>query len=108
MVHVENEYATAKFLHENLPCNCLKDLKRRLKHSPRLSRCMNCKCAKVLLSKRMKVCGGCQNAFYCSETCQKADWGKHKVFCKQARGTNITGKKYDTSGLPASTAPSPK
>jgi hypothetical protein len=25
------------------------------------------------------VCGGCENAFYCSRKCQKINWKSHKV-----------------------------
>ncbi|KLO17771.1 hypothetical protein SCHPADRAFT_846040 [Schizopora paradoxa] len=27
-------------------------------------------------------CGGCKLTRYCSETCQRADWRRHKPFCK--------------------------
>lgn len=42
-------------------------------------------------TKRCKVCGmtdhlgkcaGCENAYYCSESCQRADWPEHKLVCK--------------------------
>nr|XP_046187485.1 egl nine homolog 1-like isoform X2 [Oncorhynchus gorbuscha] len=29
-------------------------------------------------------CGRCRNSFYCSKEHQKADWKKHKQFCKEA------------------------
>jgi hypothetical protein len=29
-----------------------------------------------------KRCGGCGNARYCSEECQKRDWKQHKAICQ--------------------------
>jgi len=29
----------------------------------------------------LKSCSGCMNASYCSSSCQKADWKKHKLVC---------------------------
>ena len=26
-------------------------------------------------------CLGCEQQYYCNSTCQRADWGKHRVFC---------------------------
>lgn len=34
---------------------------------------------------RMKKCSRCRSAFYCSSTCQKADWGNHKDVCAPHR-----------------------
>lgn len=28
-----------------------------------------------------KRCGGCRNIHYCNETCQRADWRRHKKVC---------------------------
>ncbi|RYN72868.1 hypothetical protein AA0120_g12676 [Alternaria tenuissima] len=28
-------------------------------------------------------CGGCRSAFYCSQTCQKQEWKRHKSPCKK-------------------------
>lgn len=33
-------------------------------------------------SDRLKVCGKCLSAWYCSRACQKIDWPKHKTDCK--------------------------
>ncbi|EPR61159.1 MYND finger domain-containing protein [Toxoplasma gondii TgCatPRC2] len=32
---------------------------------------------------RLKRCGGCGEAFYCSAECQRADWRHHKRVCKK-------------------------
>ncbi|CAH3015275.1 unnamed protein product [Porites evermanni] len=44
-----------------------------------MSRCFNCE--KNCETKR---CTGCHQAFYCSKTCQKNHWGKHKENCIRA------------------------
>lgn len=31
---------------------------------------------------KMKKCGGCRNAYYCSADCQREDWMSHKPICK--------------------------
>ena len=99
VAHYENEYTLTKFIHENIPCDCLKGAKRCLKKEPRLTQCMNNDCGKVLPSKQLKVCGVCRNAFYCSKDCQKADWDQHKLSCNQAMGTDNSGKKAYIRGL---------
>lgn len=35
-------------------------------------------------SEDIGVCAGCTRTWYCSETCQKADWKKHKLNCERA------------------------
>lgn len=32
---------------------------------------------------KLKACGGCQKVRYCSEACQKKDWGTHKAQCQK-------------------------
>ena len=34
------------------------------------------------LGHSLKKCGGCGQNYYCSQTCQKLDWKKHKPYCK--------------------------
>src|SRR3989304_9344061 len=41
-----------------------------------------CACRKVFLYK-LKQCGGCGIARYCSPECQKRKWPKHKITCKK-------------------------
>ena len=31
---------------------------------------------------KTKLCKGCRCVYYCTAECQKANWGKHKIFCK--------------------------
>jgi hypothetical protein len=46
---------------------------------PRLTRVCN-GCGK---GGAEKICGKCQIAPYCNAVCQRADWGKHRVMCKE-------------------------
>ncbi|KAJ7058960.1 hypothetical protein C8F01DRAFT_1371103 [Mycena amicta] len=47
--------------------------------------CDNLKCAKVSEKKKLKRCTGCYSAYYCDQTCQKADYvaGQHRVHCSK-------------------------
>ena len=31
--------------------------------------------------RKMKLCNGCLNVFYCSQDCQNSGWKKHKSYC---------------------------
>jgi len=35
-------------------------------------------------TKNLKYCSGCKKIQYCSTSCQKNDWKKHKKICKVA------------------------
>ena len=34
---------------------------------------------------KLKTCSRCQIAQYCSVTCQKSDFGQHKMLCKEIK-----------------------
>ena len=38
-------------------------------------------CGKAQRKRKYKVCGGCMDACYCSEVCQKGHWNCHKKKC---------------------------
>ena len=42
--------------------------------------CTNCEC----VTKQLLQCVGCP-AFYCNASCQREDWSRHKVECKQEK-----------------------
>ncbi|KAJ7056052.1 hypothetical protein C8F01DRAFT_1156669 [Mycena amicta] len=45
--------------------------------------CDNLQCGKVDSSSRLRRCSSCQTAYYCSKSCQIADWrnGNHRKWC---------------------------
>ena len=47
-------------------------------------RCDQCQFVKRPLPIQCQGCkGSCENAFYCSDACQKRDWQRHKMTCRQ-------------------------
>eukprot|EP00545_Synedropsis_sp_CCMP1620_P013722 CAMPEP_0119018488 /NCGR_PEP_ID=MMETSP1176-20130426/19525_1 /TAXON_ID=265551 /ORGANISM="Synedropsis recta cf, Strain CCMP1620" /LENGTH=333 /DNA_ID=CAMNT_0006972505 /DNA_START=23 /DNA_END=1024 /DNA_ORIENTATION=+ len=53
----------------------------------------------------LKKCSGCQKVSYCSQSCQRADWKTHKVFCKakqkQSESTLTWIQLESYGGIPA-------
>mmetsp|Transcript_5810 Transcript_5810/g.8719 ORF Transcript_5810/g.8719 Transcript_5810/m.8719 type:complete len:406 (+) Transcript_5810:58-1275(+) len=46
--------------------------------------CVNCGISEDTSTKgKLMQCSRCKLAYYCSKECQRADWKKHKVFCKK-------------------------
>ena len=43
--------------------------------------CRSCKKSEAADFERLKVCGRCKDALYCSSECQKSDWKAHKPQC---------------------------
>jgi hypothetical protein len=58
-----------------------KEQREYLAISRALVRCANCK-KKEKSQKEFQKCSGCNSVYYCSKTCQKADWPHHKNICK--------------------------
>ncbi|KAJ7113110.1 hypothetical protein C8R44DRAFT_984922 [Mycena epipterygia] len=46
--------------------------------------CDNLACGEIVKRPDFKRCGGCRSRYYCSETCQRADWrrGGHRNTCR--------------------------
>lgn len=34
-------------------------------------------------TRKLKLCGGCKEVYYCSRECQCKDWLEHKAVCKK-------------------------
>lgn len=47
--------------------------------------CCFCRELQFALDSKMKVCGGCKMAYYCSRSCQKEAWPSHKPTCVKLR-----------------------
>ena len=50
--------------------------------SPRFNRNICDECGKES-NVKLKCCSKCKLAYYCSADCQRADWKKHKIVCKE-------------------------
>ena len=62
-------------------CECCQaEFCRPVKDKKRISVCAQCGDA-----NNLKVCGACEVVFYCSSTCQKANWKGHKSDCKRMK-----------------------
>ena len=49
-----------------------------------MSLCAKCEKGAAAVD-RLRWCGGCRAAKYCSVTCARADWPAHKLVCKRMR-----------------------
>ncbi|ORY79294.1 hypothetical protein BCR35DRAFT_96635 [Leucosporidium creatinivorum] len=47
--------------------------------------CQQCMERRTDPEKRLKACGRCKQAYYCSKECQKLAWPEHKRFCSRVR-----------------------
>jgi len=52
--------------------------------SARLARCLKCRSLSTPGSK-LRYCGRCETAAYCSKPCARADWDTHKLACERLR-----------------------
>ncbi|KAJ7238358.1 hypothetical protein C8J57DRAFT_1295622 [Mycena rebaudengoi] len=53
-----------------------------------VSACMTCQISTN--KKDLRTCGKCRRANYCSVSCQRADWPKHKYTCGSAPDNGVT------------------
>lgn len=54
------------------------EVNARADHASSTPRCTQCGLMEVQLKRKLKRCGGCSMATYCSKGCQKEAWGTHK------------------------------
>jgi hypothetical protein len=55
--------------------------------------CANKMCYKSDLRSALRLCGGCKDTYYCSSSCQRADWkGSHRAYCKEAMAVRNEGQ----------------
>ena len=79
-----DEHTLVKFFRRRIPCSCLNEKYKEVKHVTKLGICYNPAC---LLPDRkterckLSQCTRCRQANYCSVECQRADWKSHKKTC---------------------------
>ena len=76
----DTEYGIAKYLNNNVHCQCLRDLTRQLEGMPRIATCAHC--GKEVEIEAILVCSRCKGTNYCSKDCQRGNWTLHKNGCK--------------------------
>ncbi|EKD16944.1 uncharacterized protein L3040_006230 [Drepanopeziza brunnea f. sp. 'multigermtubi'] len=47
-------------------------------------------------STKLKKCGGCESALYCSTSCQKEDWRTHKLICDEFKTFPVANPRPST------------
>ena len=50
--------------------------------------CRHCGYTEAQVFRKLKKCGKCKMAVYCSESCQKKAWKTHKPMCESNRRAN--------------------
>lgn len=75
----DRERGTTKFFKKRLKCDCLKEKYEQVKSNPTLDACFNCR--KAMERKKLMICSGCSLAMYCSQSCQRAHYPKHRYLC---------------------------
>lgn len=63
--------------------------------------CAKCHKTQVNVSLALKRCAKCQDQWYCSRDCQKADWKAHKPFCASSQQSNAQNKPQATTNFDA-------
>ncbi|EPY42703.1 hypothetical protein AGDE_01220 [Angomonas deanei] len=60
---------------------------------PSEMKCANVKCTGAV--KELLKCSGCDVTYYCSPTCQKSDWERHKNFCHEIESRQSKAKPLE-------------
>jgi hypothetical protein len=83
-----DSHSLVKYLRKRIPCSCLDMKYKEVKSLPRFGMCCNPACTlpyRQVQRSKMFSCSGCDEMHYCCHQCQKADWPRHKEWCKQGR-----------------------
>lgn len=84
-------HTLVSFYRKRIPCSCLDEIYEEVKSIPKTGLCDYPNCChhyydRMVERKKMKACTGCRKmTWYCSRSCQKADWPEHKHCCATIR-----------------------
>jgi hypothetical protein len=79
-----DEHTLVKFFRTRIPCSCLDEKYKEVKHITKMGVCYNPQCslpAGEVERIETMYCSRCRCVTYCSRQCQKADWLSHKNLC---------------------------
>lgn len=62
---------------------CKKEFHKEVKKDEELGPCYQCAFCKKYTKNKMLRCSRCKINYYCDQNCQKSDWNKHKIRCRQ-------------------------
>ena len=82
--YFSDDHTLVKFFWKRIPCSCLDDKYKEVKHIPKMGTCYNKQCSvpsRFVERRKAKYCSRCRDATYCSRECQVADWRMHKPNC---------------------------
>ena len=74
-----DKHTLVRYLRKRIPCSCLDEVYKEVKCITRTGVCHNC--SSTVERSKMLTCARCGHANYCSRTCQKSDWQRHKKNC---------------------------
>jgi hypothetical protein len=79
-----DEHTVVRFYQKRVPCSCLDEKYKEVKSVTKMGICGNPSCSlpeRKATRSKMLYCTRCEQANYCSQECQVADWTSHKQLC---------------------------
>ena len=81
---VADEHTLVSYLRSRIPCKCLDEKYKEVKHVTKIGLCCNPQCHlpdRKCERSDLQKCSRCSRVNYCSSTCQADHWQKHKEYC---------------------------
>ena len=85
-VKLDTRQGLVRHLARGIPCDCLKEEKKKEKKRGKIGLCHGCKKEDPVAEQY--VCGNCKIECYCSRQCQVKDWPKHRKYCQNLMAEN--------------------
>ena len=79
-----DEHTLVSYLRSRIPCKCLDEKYKEVKHVTKIGLCCNPQCHlpdRKCERSDLQKCSRCSRVNYCSSTCQADHWQKHKEYC---------------------------